>query len=381
MFKKHVSTQLSAYCHGELSGDESRRVAEHLLGCRRCRNEYEEIKFGVQLAKHLPLVSAPESLWSEIERELERAGMGESLSSAPRLPRSSAPWRYALAAGLILAVGIGVVWYYTTQSQAAWEVARLEGAPRVGSSQIGATGRLAVGEWLETDSASRAKITVGQIGEVEVEPNTRLQLVNTQMTDHRLSLARGTMHAKIWAPPRLFFVETPSAVAVDLGCAYTLEVDDAGRSFLHVTSGWVALQLQNRESMVPAGALCQTRPRIGPGTPFFEDATEKFQAALAKLDFENGGREALDAVLSESRVADTLTLWHLLYRVDEARRGQLYDRMAGLVPPPAGVTREGVLKLDETNLNQWREKLEPRWQREDLPVWRKAWREVWKHLR
>ena len=73
----------------------------------------------------------------------------------------------------------------------------------------------------------------------------------------------------IWAPPRLFFVDTPAGVAADLGCAYTLEVDDHGDGLLHVTSGWVALQLKDRESMVPAGASCATRPGVGPGTPFF----------------------------------------------------------------------------------------------------------------
>src|SRR5438876_1202274 len=97
---------------------------------------------------------------------------------------------------------------------------------------------------------------------------------------------RGRMSARISAPPKLFFVNTPSAVAEDLGCAYTLEVDDAGNSLLRVTLGWVALQLKDRESLVPAGAACATRPGIGPGTPYFEDASELFRTALAKLDFE-----------------------------------------------------------------------------------------------
>jgi hypothetical protein len=38
----------------------------------------------------------------------------------------------------------------------------------------------------------------------------------------------------IWAPPRLFFVDTPSAVAADLGCSYTLEVKDDGAGVLRV---------------------------------------------------------------------------------------------------------------------------------------------------
>jgi hypothetical protein len=78
-------------------------------------------------------------------------------------------------------------------------------------------------------------------------------------------------------------VNTPSGVAEDLGCAYTLEVDDAGNSLLHVTAGWVSMQLNGRESAVPAGAACATRTGFGPGTPYFEDASETFRKALTRL--------------------------------------------------------------------------------------------------
>ena len=63
MFKKHVIKELSAYCHGELPIEDARRVAEHLLGCQHCRNEFEEIKLGAQLIGYLPSASAPASLW------------------------------------------------------------------------------------------------------------------------------------------------------------------------------------------------------------------------------------------------------------------------------------------------------------------------------
>lgn len=254
---------------------------------------------------------------------------------------------------LLLALGIAVAWYTTRPTRPSWEVARLAGAPRVGSDHIDETGRLAVGEWLETDRASRALINVGVIGQVEIEPNTRVRLVQARPTEHRLALARGTLHARIWAPPRLFFVETPSAVAIDLGCTYTLMVDDFGAGLLQVTSGWVAFELEGRESFVPAGARCETRPEIGPGTPYFEDASEAFREALAKLDFEQGGAAALSVALAEARQPDAFTLWHLLPRVPEAERGRVYDRLAALVPPPAEVTRDGVLRGDQRMLDLW----------------------------
>ncbi len=362
MFKKHVTEQLSAYCHGQLAIEDARRIAEHLLGCRRCRKRYEEIKLGVQLLGQLPPVSAPASLWNEIENEWEngRAGAREQASAhSPILPFSRSPIRFlrpriiALAAMLLVGLGMAVAWYTMRSPMPAWEVARLAGAPKVGSDHIGETGRLEVGEWLETDSSSRARINIGQIGEVEIEPNTRVRLIQARLTDHRLALARGTLHALIWAPPRLFFVETPSAVAVDLGCAYTLTVDDAGAGLLHVESGWVAFELNGRESFVPAGARCETRPVVGPGTPYFEDASEAFQRALAQFDFEQGGAEALNVVLTEARQEDALTLWHLFSRVSEAERGRVYDRLATLIPPPKGVSRDGVLRREKRMLDLW----------------------------
>lgn len=375
MFSKHVTEELSAYCNEELTPAESRLVAEHLIGCKECRAGLDQIKLGVKLAAHIPQFAAPDSLWLDIESRLESQLEAQRLD--PRTPsiepsRSSfrlwQPRFAAVAAGLVLAIGIGAWWLYTRESRPFWEVARLNGAPTIGSSRMNAKGQLAIGEWLETDGASRAQIDVGSIGQVEIDPNTRVRLLETKPTEHRLELARGRMSAKIWAPPRLFFVDTPSGVAADLGCAYTLEVDDQGASLLRVTSGWVALQLKDIESIVPAGAACATRPGVGPGTPYFEDASENFKSALSKLDF--GGELAdgsmsqatvLNLVIAESRPRDTLTLWHLLYRVQGPQREQVFERMAVLAPPPKDVTREGVLQLDEEMLHLWKGYLENSW--------------------
>jgi hypothetical protein len=213
---------------------------------------------------------------------------------------------------------------------------------------------------------------------VQIDPNTRVRLLETRATEHRLELARGKLSARIWAPPRLFFVDTPSAVAADLGCAYTLEVNDEGGSLLHVTHGWVALQLKDRESIVPAGAACETRPRIGPGTPYFEDASEKFRQSLTKYDFATGEQTAaLEVVLSESRARDSLTLWHLLSRSQTAERLRIYERLATLAPPPDSVTREGILQLDPKMLQAWREALEKTWYSQPPGAFGKTLKKVW----
>jgi hypothetical protein len=184
-----------------------------------------------------------------------------------------------------------------------------------------------------------------------------VRLLETSAEEHRLELQRGRLSARISAPPKLFFVNTPSGVAEDLGCAYTLEVDENGNSLLHVTIGWVAMQLNGRESTVPAGAACATRKGIGPGTPYFEDASPNFRSALTKVDFDRDYR-ALDTVLAEAQKSDAMTLWYLLARVDATNRPAVYTRLAELVPPPRGTTREGLLSLNEQMLNSWRDEID-----------------------
>jgi anti-sigma factor RsiW len=352
MLEKHVVRQLTAYCHHELTAAESSRVQRHLEVCEPCRQEYEDIQLTVDLASQIRLQSAPDSLWEGVVRTLDRspaASAGKSTSPAWWVwPR----WAFAMASLLLVSV-LGTSWYYWRLNRPSWEVARLEGKPKVGWSAIGETGRIAVGDWLETDHSSRALISVGDIGEVEVDPNTRVRLVQARETEHRLRLARGTLHVTISAPPRYFVVDTPSAVATDLGCMYTLEVDHAGIGRLHVTFGWVAFELKGRESFVPADATCETRPSVGPGTPHYEDAPAELIASLRKFDFENGGSSELAIILSHARKEDAFTLWHLLARTAGEPRSHVYDRLASLVPPPEGVTRDGVLRLDRDMLDLW----------------------------
>jgi hypothetical protein len=160
-------------------------------------------------------------------------------------------------------------------------------------------------------------------------------------------------------------VETPLATAIDLGCKYTLDVEDDGSSLLHVTLGLVALERDGRETIVPAGAFCRTRPGSGPGTPFFEDSPAEFQAALDLVDTSVESPERtkqLEIVLRESHVRDALSLWHLLFRLDAASRGLIYDRLSELMPPPAEVTREGIVALDPKMIEAWKKIVSQLWQ-------------------
>jgi hypothetical protein len=262
----------------------------------------------------------------------------------------------AAAAGFVVAVAGPLLF-----ARPGWEVERLAGTPRVGERVVADKGRLSAGDWLTTDAGSRARLKIGDIGEVVLEPGSRLGLVDPGRRQHRLTLPKGAMHARIGAPPGKFYVDTPAATAVDLGCEYRLEVDESGAGALSVLLGYVGFEWHGRESYVPERARCLTRPELGPGTPFYADASDAFRRALERFDFDSAGPERLGAlglVLSEARPRDALSLWHLLLRAPEAQRGLVFDRLAELLPPPQGVTREGVLRGDRAMLDSWWDLLE-----------------------
>jgi hypothetical protein len=320
-------------------------------------------------------------------------GKGEPDPEVERLERALAPLRYqprplplatteprrrprplggglaTLAAAASLVIAVVGAW---RASAPGWGVLRLAGAPRVGETVVADRGRLGVGDWLTTDAASQAQLEIGLIGEVVVDPGSRIGLVDAGRRDHRLTMPKGVMHARIWAPPGKFFVETPSAVAVDMGCAYTLVVEEDGSGLLEVESGWVGFDYKGRESFIPQGAHCRTRPGVGPGTPYYHAASERLKQALLELDFGSDPSlrlHSLLVVLAEARRDDAVTLWHLLARADEAGRGKVYDRMAELVPPPAGVSRERVLRSDRQALDAW-------W--DELGLESASWWRLWK---
>jgi hypothetical protein len=300
---------------------------------------------------------------------------------APAVARTSpaatvAGGALAAAATIALLVTGGWWWIQSRQPASAWAVTRLAGAPTIGTRAIGDRDRLPVGGSLETNGQSKAAVAVANIGRVEIEPNTRIRLVTARSGDYRLTLDRGTLRANISAPPGQFFVQTPSSLAVDLGCSYTLTIDDEGNGSVRVLIGWVGFDFQGREAFIPAGSVCATRRGVGPGTPYHQRTSQEVRAALDTIDFHESSPEthmALTRVLDEAVERDEVTLWHLLTRVETSERDRVFDRLAHFVAPPSGVTREGIRAGSRDMLDAWWDALGLG----SISMWR-SWKQQWR---
>jgi hypothetical protein len=336
------------------------------------------------LMKGVPTAPLPdaEGVWSAIQAELAKP-------SAATMPvrRWSVRPVVAVAASIgavLVGATAGALRQFIAPSQ--WSVVTLAGAPALDGAAFRGEGQLTQGAWLETDSTSVAQLAVGRIGTAEIGPDSRVQLVRNGLTDHRLVLERGSIEAVIAAPPKLFFVETPAALATDLGCAYRLSVMEEGTTRLHVTVGWVELAKDGRRSIVPAGLIAEVARNGVPGTPYVEDLAVGARLALARLDAGTAHENDLAALLEAMPAPDApvvvrqqhgITLWHLAQRLDGAERASVVRRLALLSPPPRGVSTEGILSLDRQMLDRWRRSLNPMWGEEAAPPWATLGRRLW----
>ena len=147
---------------------------------------------------------------------------------------------------------------------------------------------------------------------VDVEPNSGCSW-SAHDRVHRMALDRGTIHARIWAPPKLFVVNTAAATAIDLGCAYTLQMDERRRHAAGDERLGRPRAATVATAYIPEGAVCAIRTERGPGTPRYEDAPSGYGEALMILDFAPSSDPrragALDLVLSQrapARCADAV---------------------------------------------------------------------------
>lgn len=314
-----------------------------------------------------PPMPDSERAWTAVRAQL----------AAPRR-RAHVPPALAMAtlgAALVLGVGIGVYRQFAAPSR--WIA--LGSAP----------GAALDTNWLET-SDDTLRLSVGRIGMVTLAPGARARLVRGAWNEHRLALAQGSMDAVIAAPPRLFFVETPTALATDLGCAYRLDVDADGATTLHVSVGWVELGAARDRVVVPAGLTARVDARGVAGLPHDPTLPAEAIAALHRLAQPARASDAdLTTLLAALDAADAsvpanirrqtsgITLWHLLSRVEGPARDDVRRALERRAARPAGVTTEGILALDRQMLDRWRRALHPMWGESDGPLWVVAAQRIW----
>ena len=293
------------------------RVEAHLATCDRCRRDFEQIRLSRAALDQLPLTSAPNGLWTAIEAAADSARPSSRPAASLRLT-----YQYA-AAALFLIILTSGYWISSRPTGPTWEVVALNGIPVAGDRPILGKDSVHTGESVQTDSASRARILVASIGSVVIEPDTV-----PSASSRPAPPSTGSPCAAAASPPSsprllasLSSTRLPAPQSISgASTAWSATAMAPARS----ASFPVGLHLNGKAAnrVVPGGASCRMYPGRGPGTPSFDDASPAFLTAVDAFDRTQPG--ALDRLINQARIRDTLTLWHMLSRVNVADRIRVY---------------------------------------------------------
>jgi len=372
---KDVKYYLSDYAKGYLIDEMRAEIHEHLCSCNSCTKILDELissnsktsrKKSKQIEKSTSekpkhknkkslTVSSQKSRYS-LQQKNSEVNENDTFKINQLLQKNEIDNNKLFSvAGVISSVALGVVLAFLIfdfSPNTSWQVEKLSGFPMIESKLLIDKGRIKIGEKLTTDEQSSARLKVGSIGEIDIEPKTEIQISETESFEYNLILHKGKLNARTWAPPKLFSIKTPSSNIKDLGCLYYISVDKNLTTLLRVKSGWVLMENGIKKSILPAGTSCYSDIAKGIGTPFSDSASETFKQALHKIDFESAKPNEFEVVIQESRREDLISLFHLILRGDKLVREKVFTRIAELAIIPSQVTKESIVNGDKEMLGR-----------------------------
>lgn len=377
---------ISELADGEISDKDRLELSAHMTECLECSIAYEQMLMLKEKTKTIPTEIKPsQSVWNRINEKISddnievkqvASNFYTILNTAPNkdipnfideLPKGKPYFKYVVAACVIVFLGlVSIPFIYKSNINpdatvfSYWQVTKVKGNPTVNNGNAMAfTDSIKAGDWIETNDSSRAVITIAGLGEITVEPKSKLTILKSEQGEHRVLLEYGTINTNFSEKSDKFSIETKNSIARDnnvTGTAYTFSIDNKGDGMILVKDGSVTLESRGKEAVVPAGKICLVQAIAGPGTPFSVTASNEFRKALYAYDFEPHTTNAIYNVINTANETDMVSLINLIPRVNDEVKEQIYSKVSGYVAPPSYIVMDSLRYFDCEKLGEWIEK-------------------------
>ncbi len=359
-----VRLYLESYVKNELPYSLHKRIFNHISNCRNCSLDADVVKLiygDSQVKSHTDSYVTKKHEKSFHKNKYSNYGLysfdDESFNpkfnsdSLTRIKvRKNKDGKFIILATILTAVLFAAVigfLFYNHESIAYLSIDKLYGDTFIGSNKIDNYGMLKPGEWLNTEDDSKSRIKLGVIGEIEVEPSTKIKLLKLNNSGNYFYLQSGEVKASIWGPPGRLFIDSPSGEVMDFSSTFNFRVNSSNSSLITVKSGWTAIHFNDKYVIIPAGNECNINNEIG--IPFNINSTKEFKEKLN--DFENGKTVAITELISKANKADLISLWYLLIPSSQNERKEIFNKIKQLDPKVKKIDAEKILSLNETEMN------------------------------
>jgi hypothetical protein len=332
-------------------------------------NSYlEELKETIKIQSNQKKI-LKEQKKQETKLKSSRSALRKSIASKEIISRSLTlpihqPSQFDLTKALliILSVILIIVGYYIYDLQknnSPWNVKLIDGTVTI-NGMANSSGNISQGESLNTDSKSRIMVDVPQMGKLQIDTNTTIVVEKAKDGDNRVLLKRGSFKIINSALMPEFTIRLNSSFVIDHGGVFSISADESDNIKVIVEFGFVEIGYKNQSYFVSEGYVCEIKNNYPPGIPYRLNASDTLKNEVEKFDYENGGDDSVQKIISTAHNEDMLTLLALIPNTSQLQRQLLFQVVANHYPPPSGVTRMGIIKADSEMLNKWWEEIE--WQ-------------------
>lgn len=395
---EEVKISLHDFVDELLDDNRKREIEIHLKSCNNCFAEYKRIKKFFDKLKDMPYtIEPPTDVIAMLSDELLKKAVADSVEekAQPKVnirklkreqikqekllknargairkshvtksiftTRISSPVSTKIGLDLqktiltllpLVLIAVGYFIYDFTLLNSPWKVRTIMGNVII-NGRVSTTERWEEKESLVTDSYSKAVINVPNTARIEVGENSFLILQKAKDKQNRIKLVKGNLRVINNNLMPYLSIEVDNSVIHDRGGTFEIKIDDNSITSLKVEYGYLEIEQKGRSYFLDEGYICDIHPNSHPGTPYRIDSSNELKNEVKKFDYENGGDNSVQQIISLATESDMLTLLALIERVSESYRSILFNKIAAYYPPPAGVTLEGVVKLDRDMLEKW----------------------------
>lgn len=222
------------------------------------------------------------------------------------------------------------------------------------------------GVWIETASNGVATLHGTSGGQVLLEGGTRAKILDLGATAQRLRLDFGSIFHQPTKSVVPVEIATPSGnVVIEPGTACVVQIGRDGRGRVEIKGGRAEIRDATRVTRLGRASVVALGGK-SPGTPRRTGTTPEYADLLAKLDREldvnpasSLARDVLAKALAMSHPGDEITLWNLMWRVDDEGRKAIVTRARGMGKAVHMVDDDPLIRGEADALEAWWRLIDP----------------------
>lgn len=351
-----VQEYFDEFYNNELNSETKDLVQQHLNDCKECTSEYLAfLKLKEQASSLKKEVMPPKQIFEKIEKEISQKNKMQNDVKITTLSNNiltinftddkketeskkssflTKNWYWFASAAVVLLIASIVLLNYkarnfvSVEEMSNWKLINLRGEAFINGVK---SNTVNVGDWIQTDSASSVVLKIANVGDISIEPNSKVRFVQSDGQMSRIEVLYGTVNTTTSQADK-FVLHSNNMKVQDKGGSYSFKVDEKGNGVIFVNNGIANVESGNKSAVVTDGKFCLYKPEYGVGIPFRKDASKEFQNALFSYDFSNGGMQSVYYAVANAAPEDYTSLMNLIPRVDERTKYLVLNKLGKLVP-------------------------------------------------